>query len=39
MEEELRKDLVNESGVSVDGILISWDEDEMIWEVVTEMEL
>lgn len=39
MEEELSKDLINESGVSVDGLIISWDKDEMIWEVVTEMEL
>ena len=39
MEEELTKDLVNKSGVSVDGLIISFDEDEKIWEVVTEMEL
>lgn len=39
MEEELRKDLVNKSGVSVDGLIISFNEDEKIWEVVTEIEL
>ena len=39
MEEELRKGIVNKSGVSVDGLIISFNEDEKIWEVVTEMEL
>ena len=38
-EEELIRNLVNESGVSVDGLIISFNEDEKIWEVVTEMEL
>lgn len=39
MEEELRKYYVNESGVSLDGIIIAWNKDEKIWELVTEMEL
>ena len=39
MEEKLPKNLVNKSGVSVDGLIISFNEDEKIWEVVTEMEL
>lgn len=38
MEEGLRKYYVNESGVSLDGIIIAWNNDEKIWELVTEYE-
>ena len=38
MEEKLPKDLVNKSGVSVDGLIISFNEDEKVWELVTEIE-
>ena len=38
MEEKLPKYLVNESGVSVDGLIIAYNEDEKIWELVTEIE-